>query len=115
MANAVRGQVSLKAGDTTYTICLSTNAVCELEDLTGEAIGSLAAKMNGGSVRMTDVRALVWAALQDHHPDADLKEAGNIITLAGMPATMEAVGKAFELAFPEVENDGSRPPKAKAE
>jgi len=112
MANPHRGQVPLQAVGTTYTLCLSTNAMCELEGLTGEAIGTLAEKMNGDSVRMTDVRALVWAALQDHHPDADLKEAGNIITLAGMPATMEAVGRAFELAFPAVEDDGSRPPKA---
>lgn len=111
MANAVRGQVSLEAGGTTYTLCLSTNALCELEDATGESVAAITERMNGSGVHMKTVRVLVWAALQDHHPDIDLKGAGNVITAAGMKATMEAVGKAFELAFPVAEDDG-RPTKA---
>lgn len=115
MANAVKGQVSLKASDTIYTLCLSANAMCELEELTGETIGSLAVKMDGEAVRMTHVRALMWAALQDHHPEIDIKGAGRIITEAGMSACMEAIGMAFQRAFPDVEEPGSpNPRKAKA-
>lgn len=112
MANPHRGQVALKAGDATYTLCLSANAICELEDHTGRSISEIATSLNGNNVGMKTVRALVWAALQDHHPDVDLKEAGRIITDAGMAETMEAVGNAFSLAFPEGDG-GSRPPKAK--
>lgn len=112
MANPHRGQVSLVAGDATYKLCFSANALCELEDLTGETVGAITEKLNGAGASMTLIRALVWAALQDHHPEVDIKAAGNIITLAGMAACMEAIGKAFELAFPAVEDD--RPTKAKA-
>lgn len=114
MANPHRGQVSLKAGDTIYTLSLSANAICELEDHTGREIGDIASALNG-SVGMKMVRALVWAALQDHHPEIDIKGAGNVITAAGMHACMEAIGAAFQRAFPDVEGDDARPPKAKAE
>jgi len=114
MANPHRGQVALAAGDATYTLCFSANALCELEDATGQAVTQITEKFNSGGASMKLVRALVWAGLQDHHPDIDLKGAGRIITDAGMAPTMEAVGRAFELAFPDVEEGGSRPPKAKA-
>lgn len=114
MANPHRGQVPLQVGGTTYTLCLSANALCELEDYTGETVGAITEKLNGSSVGMKTIRALVWAALQDHHPEVDIKAAGNIITLAGMNACMEAIGKAFEYAFPAAEAS-DRPTKARAE
>lgn len=115
MANAVRGQVSLKAGDTIYTLCLSANAMCSLEEHTGRDIGAIAASLNGDGVSMLTVRSLVWAALQDHHPEIDIKGAGHIITEAGMSACMEAIGAAFQRAFPDAEvKDDPNPPKAKA-
>jgi len=114
MANPHRGEVSLKAGDTTYTLSLSANAICELEDHTGRDIGDIASSLNG-NVAMKLVRALVWAALQDHHPDMDIKGAGRVITEAGMPACMEAIGVAFQRAFPDAEEGSARPPKAKVE
>lgn len=106
MANPHRGQVSLVAGDATYTLSFSANALCELEDATGETVAQITRKLNdsdGASMKL--VRSLVWAALQDHHPEVDLKKAGRIITDAGMVATMEAIGRAFELAFPAQEGD----------
>jgi len=114
MANAVRGQVSLKAGDTTYTLSLSANAICELEDATGKDISDIAEAFNKGSVSMKSIRSLVWAALQDQHHEIDLKGAGDVITAAGMARCVEAIGHAFKAAFPEAEGSGSRPPKAKA-
>lgn len=110
MANPHRGQVPLVAGDTTYTLCLSTNALCELEDITGETVTQVTEKLNGAGASMKLIRALVWAGLQDHHPDVDVKAAGKIISQAGMVACMEAIGKAFELALPAV--GGDHPTKA---
>lgn len=115
MANAVRGQVSLKAGDTIYTLCLSANAMCSLEEHTGRDIGDIASSLNEKGVSMVLVRSLIWAALQDHHSDIDIKGAGNIITEAGMSACMEAIGLAFQRAFPDAEvKESPNPPKAKA-
>lgn len=114
MANAVRGQVSLVAGDTTYTLVLSINAMCEIEDTTGKDIVVLVSDLQSGKVSMKSFRLLFWAALQDYHPDVDLKAAGILISEIGMTAAMGALGEAFERAFPDAEENGSRPPKAKA-
>lgn len=112
MANPHRGQVSLVAGDTTYTVSLSTNALCEIEEHFGKSVSEVAGLLGADNVSMKTVRAIFWAALQDNHPDVDLKGAGLIITEAGMPAAMDAIGKAFKIAFPET--SGSHPRRAKA-
>lgn len=116
MANPHRGSVALQAGDRAYTLSFSVNALCELEDALEQPVAQIANALNDpDTVRLTTVRALVWAALRDHHEDVTLKGAGEIITDAGMPACMEAIGKAFKLAFPEQEaKEDARPQKAKA-
>src|SRR5690606_20676187 len=116
MANPYRGSVALQVGDQAYTLSFSVNALCELEDLLEMSVAKVGAIMNDPEgVRMTTVRALVWGALRDHHSEIDLKGAGDIASTAGIPACMEAIGKAFRLAFPREEAKGTvRPRKAKA-
>src|SRR5690606_10545533 len=114
MANPHRGSVALQVGDRAYTLSFSVNAICELEDALGQPVAKIAADLNDPeNVRMSTVRAIIWAALRDHHSEVDLKGAGEIATEAGIPACMEAIGKAFNLAFPE-EKEAARPRKAKA-
>src|SRR5690606_29421084 len=116
MANPHRGSVALQAGDQAFTLSFSVNALCELEDLLNMPDSKIATTMNDpNSVRMSTVRALICGALRDHHPETDLQAAGDIASAAGIPACMEAVGKAFQLAFPQEEaNSNQRPRKAKA-
>lgn len=116
MANPHRGSVALQAGDRAYTLSFSVNALCELEDLLGQPVAQIAGSLNDpGNVRMSTVRALIWSALRDHHAEVGLEGAGEIATEAGITSCMEAIGKAFKLAFPESEGkESSRPPKAKA-
>lgn len=114
MANPARGSVAFQVGERAYTMSFSVNALCELEELLGMPVAQIAAGMEKAeNVRMSTVRALVWAGLRDHHGDLQLKDAGEIATEAGIPACMEAVGKAFALAFPEAKADAN-PRKAKA-
>jgi hypothetical protein len=116
MANPHRGQVALQAGERAYALSFSVNAICELEDALGQPVNQIARGMETpDQVRMSTIRALLWAALRDHHEDVGLKQAGEIATEAGVPAVMEAIGEAFRLAFPDQEASGSpRPRKAKA-
>lgn len=114
MANPHRGTVSLQAGDRTYTLSFSVNALCELEDRTGRTIQELANALNateGVSIKM--VRDLVWGALRDHHGDTDIAAVGEIMDAAGLQNVVEAVGKALKLAFPDAKG-GPNPRKAKA-
>lgn len=115
MVNPARGSVALQAGDTAYTMSFSVNALCELEEAFGlpvQKIGSLFG--DGDNIKMTDVRKLVWCGLHDHHPDLTEKQAGEVASLAGIPICMEAVSKAFQLAFPEAPGGTGNPRKAKA-
>ncbi len=115
MTNSQRGSVALQAGDKAYAISFSVNALCELEDV----FGIPAPKMDSlfadeQSTSMKDVRKLIMVGLHDHHPDVDEKQAGMIATQAGIPSCMEAIGKAFALAFPEAKAGSGNPRKAKA-
>lgn len=112
MANPNRGQVALTVGELELKLSFSVNALCELEDLLGQPVAKIAAGLKDPeNVRLATVRALVWAALRDHHDEVTLKGAGTIASDAGVPAVMAAVGKAFSLAFPEAK-ENARPPKA---
>lgn len=108
MANPHRGEVALKVGDLEYKLSFSINAICELEDALDMPVAQVAERMkDAGNLRMSLVRTVVWAALGDHQEGITAKEAGRIVTEAGIPAVMEAIGKAFSLAFPEVEGKGN--------
>jgi hypothetical protein len=114
MANPARGSVAFQVGEKAYTISFSINALCELEALMDQPVARIAKGLEDPeSVRMATVRALVWASLRDSHKDVDLKGAGDILEQAGMQHCMEAIGRAFALAFPEATEDAN-PPKAKS-
>lgn len=105
MANPHRGEVPLQAGGAHYKISFSINAMCMLEDhfdrSVVEIMGELeSARDNPASLRIKTVRAIVWAALQDHHPDTSLEQAGDIVSLAGVPVVMAKIAEAITLAFP---------------
>ncbi|SDP92508.1 Phage tail tube protein, GTA-gp10 [Phyllobacterium sp. YR620] len=105
MANPHRGQVAFKAGDSEYTLSFSINATCELEDHFDLPIGKVAEKLqkNPAEVRMSDLRAFIWAALRDNHPEVDMIEAGRIATEAGVKPVITAITQCFIAAFPPAE------------
>lgn len=115
MANPHRGSVALQAGDQAYTLSFSVNAICELEaELDKPVAEIIAAIQDPRQLRLSTVRALVWAGLRDHHPDLTVQDAGTMITDAGIQNVVEKVGEAFRLAFPEAKAKAN-PRKAAAE
>lgn len=101
MANKERGEWTLVAGPDRYTLRLTTNACCELEEFAGRLFEEIQARANRGS--LVNLRFLLWAALQEHHadlatPDKDgLKRIGEIIDAGGgIPGLITQV-KAFLL------------------
>lgn len=110
MANPNRGEVALKVGDLEYKLSFSVNAICELENAMDKPMSEIVASMNE-AMRMSTLRTVVWAGLQDHHEGTTLKEAGKIASDAGIAAISDAIGEAFALAFPEADGNAN-PPKA---
>lgn len=68
----------------TYSLQLDINGMCELEEAVSKAEGKtvttqeILARIDVGDMRA--LRLLVWATLLKHHPESDLKLAGQIAT-----------------------------------
>lgn len=113
-ANAVKGEAKL--GD--FVLVFNFNAICALESATGRDAADVFAALQPGpggeppSVSFTLFRTLVWAGLQERHPDLSEAAAGNIIQEAGGPqATADALTSALSAMAPEAKAAAS-PPKA---
>lgn len=113
MANSQRGERSFEAGGRAWVLRYTVNALCELEDVTGEPVAVLAAAMSDPArLRLGTMRALLWAGLRDRQPEITLDAAGDLLDVAGIGPAIAAVGDAFALAFPPVEEkSASRPPQ----
>lgn len=93
------GEIEFKAGDTVYSMAFDFNALCRIEDETGQDIQSFFTAFEK-TVSMRSLRLLVWAGLAKHH-SVSLDEAGDIITEAGgVEAVIPAIEKATRAAFP---------------
>jgi hypothetical protein len=64
-ANRQRGEIGVSSGGITYTLTLTTNALCQLEAATGRTIAKILGGIRDGS--LTDVRWFLWAGLQARH------------------------------------------------
>lgn len=111
--NQHKGEIELKAGDKSYVLRFSIDAICTLEEKAGKSFPTLASEMSDpDKFTVTLVRSILHAGLTERHPDITLKDAGEIIIAAGgMVEVMGKVGEAFEAAFPKSEASGTpRPP-----
>lgn len=99
MANPLRGETPLQAGDRCYILLLDINALAALEEQLGMMMDMILAQYQvGTSVRL--VRALVWAGLQAKHP-CSIEEAGTIVGSAGLPVAKAAIEAALVASLPE--------------
>lgn len=101
MANAHRGEVALQAGEATYRLCFTIDALCQLEDRLDLSIVQISERMQGGTPRLSLMRALLWAGLQTHHAPIDEKTAGELIGEIGAVELMNGVMAAMNRAFGE--------------
>ena len=121
MANKFKGDVSFDAGEKTYTMRFSANALCEIEDALGMGVNAVATQLaNPESMRLKMVRVVFWAGLRDHHPEITLHQAGEIITDVSLTKSMALVSQSFQLAFQDnskahPQKPGQKSPAAKGE
>src|SRR5262245_46601839 len=86
MANPQRGEVDVTVGDTTYTLALDLNAMCELEDVLSTPEHPISFQdVTRGMVasNMRYVRAFIWATLRRHHKEITLLGVSDLIQAAG--------------------------------
>lgn len=115
MANAQRGEVSLRAGGGTYRLAYTTNAMCELEDATGEPLGRIVDRLNdpANPPGVKTLRLLLWAALIEHQDGLTVKDAGGICDAIGMAEVGDLIGQALGAAFPDSTGAAEKPKASK--
>lgn len=114
MANPNRGEVDLIAGDQTYTMRMSINAIANIEDHFDMGINQVAELLSDAKgMRIGNLRTIVLYALKEHHPELDVAAAGEVIGKAGFDVTAAAIQQAMVLAFPNAKAGSARPQKPK--
>lgn len=112
MANPIKGEVDFPVGDKTYRLRLSINEIIQVEDLLGIGIIKIAGMFNDvESLTAGSVRAVLWGALREHHPEVNIMDAGDIMAEARLQSTIEHVGQALQAAFPKAEDKDTPSPK----
>lgn len=87
-ANVKRGQVKINL-DKERTLFFNLNALCALEDM-GINIAAI-----GDTVKMTQVRAILWAGLRHEDDELTLEDVGEFITMENIGEVSEAITAAF--------------------
>ena len=110
MANPHKGEVAFTAGDESYTLSYSANALCELEDMLGVGVNEIGAMMaDPAKIRMKQMRVVFHAGLLDHHPDMDEKTMKAVFSKLSAGEAVSHIAKAFALAFPEAKEGEAGP------
>lgn len=82
MSDKRNGVLEIKAGEQTYKLQYTINALCELEDSLGISMADIE-KVLGDKPSLTNTRLLFWIGLREHHPEVDQKAAGAIMDQIG--------------------------------
>lgn len=91
MANPLKGELDLVVEGKTLTLCFTTNAIVEVETLSGGMDVATIIMQWQQSPAIGPLRTLLWGATRKHHPALSLFDVGDLIDEAG-PARMEELG-----------------------
>jgi hypothetical protein len=118
MANRLKGEVDVKIGDRMYTLCVNHGALIEMESQLDKGIMEIAEEMaswgqNPRRMRLTWVRALLYASLRKHYPRITLQDVDELMGVAQehKQEVLSSVINAMSMVFGSDENkeEGDRP------
>jgi len=114
MANRFKGEATVQANGSTYTLRCDFNAMCSFEEETGEDALEIFEKFETGDVKLKFMRAMMWAFMQKHHPESTLEEAGDLLS-----EDAESLMKVIQASSPTADEAGQlgnarKPTKKKA-
>lgn len=113
--NQLRGYKKIQIGDYEYTGRLSTNALCMLEELTGEdatsTLQTVASNVAAQKINFKAIRATLWASLTENHPQFKLQDCGPLLDQAGVVAIIRFLTELIAITFSAPEESAGDPPK----
>jgi hypothetical protein len=80
MGNRFKGEVSITIDGKVWTLVCDFNAMITFEEATGKDAMDAFEQAEESDVSLPDLRHMVHAFLQAHHPDATLRDAGDIMS-----------------------------------
>lgn len=100
-ANALKGEVGVRACGTEYILRFSTAAACRYETAAGKSFLAALAELaeDAENVMISKVVELLTFALGDRHPGITNDEVCAIVDDLGMVAVSEAIAEAAHLGF----------------
>jgi hypothetical protein len=111
----LEGTASFRIGGTTYRLVYNNDVFCEIEGLVGCSFLAVLKELSEGQPRLGSIRALLWAGLQNQHPEIEIGQCGDWI-LAGEQDAIDAMTRAVTAAMPKAEGgekpSGNPPKKA---
>lgn len=110
VANPLRGEASFEADGRTYRLHYTWNVAAEFEEVAGRPLSDALLDVAREKLSAKSLRAMLWAGLQEHHPEVTLKEAGRLIDRMGRREAQRVMGVALRYFFPELESVGGQPP-----
>lgn len=80
MSNRFLGEASAQVDGKVWTLRCDFNAMAEFEGATGQDAMTAFEAAEDGEVSVVDLRHLVRACLLRHHPEATLRDAGDVLS-----------------------------------
>ena len=105
MANPFRGEASFDIEGKAFRVRFSWNAAAEYEEAAGKALSDALLDIAREKLSARSLRAMLWAGLQEHHPDVTLRQAGEMIDAMGRAEAQRVMGVALRYFFPELDPD----------
>ena len=93
--------IPIELGGKTRQLRYDFNALVALEDALDISISEIG-KLMSGSVRLKDLRSIVWAGLLHDNEEVTEKEVGGWLELSVLGDVADKVGQAINIAFPDV-------------
>jgi len=104
MANRKTGEVVIEVEGQTYRLVLDMNALCELETVLSQPdqiVTFTEALQKAGLGSAFHIRAVMWAALREHHAEMSIKDVGVWITKVGLVNLSKHIGSMAATAVPD--------------
>jgi len=88
------------------------NAICALEDEWKISVGEIAQRLSDTrGVRVSDIRALLWAALLHEEPGLRPADVGALLDFASLRSLTETLMKALAASFPTDDGEPKNAPE----
>lgn len=104
--------VSFTADNTEHDFILTTNAIADVEEMTGKSLGAIINAQKEGDVSITVMRAMLYAGVRagcrrvgrKAFP-VDAEGAGDLVDALGMTEAMAVISRGVAEAFPDAKPD----------